>query len=446
MTTDHAISNSGQKPSIAIIGGGVSGLTTAYLLRKHYQILVFEKQNRIGGHANTIQIPNLKKNTHASNEMLTDLGVDTGFIVYNDRNYPLFSALLDKLKVTTQTSEMSFSIKHPALDLEYNGHNLNSLFAQRKNFFNPKFWRFLQEIVRFNRLALQKSEEKIDSSFTLKDFLTQHNFQDDLLNWYLLPMIAAIWSSSLKTASNLPLIFFIQFFKNHGLLELKNRPQWRTITGGSIQYLHALTDSFRDKIITSSQIKGVQRQANKVLLHFHNQPSLQVDQVVFACHSDEALSLLQDARPDEHHILSALPYTENQAIVHQDERIMPTNKRAWASWNYLLTGASDTLPIVTYDMKRLQSLPIKQPIFVTLNGHEYINSNKILRTFTYHHPQFQIKTLSAQQQWAKISGVNNTHYCGAYWFNGFHEDGVRSALRVSNNLGGESLGTVGNAL
>jgi predicted NAD/FAD-binding protein len=438
MTLINHFFHPSQKPSIAIIGGGISGLTVAYLLRDHYQILVLEKQNRIGGHANTIQIPNFI-DYPTNNNIASDLSVDTGFIVYNNRNYPLFSALLEKLNVNTQNSEMSFSIKHPLLDLEYNGHNFNSLFAQRKNIFKPKFWKFLKEIVRFNHLALQEAEKPIDSAVTLQSFLTQHRFQGDLLNWYLLPMIAAIWSSSLQTARDFPLVFFIQFFKNHGLLELKNRPQWRTISGGSIHYLRALTSSFHDKIITNIQLKGVHRHNHKVLLHFHDQPSVIVDHIVFACHSDEALSLLQDASIDEKNILSALPYSENQAIVHQDTSIMPNNKRAWASWNYLLSGQPDAPPIVTYDINRLQSLPTKQPILITLNGQAHIKSNKILRSFTYHHPQFQINTLSAQQQWQKISGVNQTHFCGAYWFNGFHEDGVRSAQRVSNALGGESL-------
>jgi hypothetical protein len=419
------------KPSIAIIGSGVSGLVLAYLLQSRYEVLVLEKQNRIGGHANTIQLPLPGE---------ADLSVDTGFIVYNDRNYPLFSQLLKKLHVKTQDSEMSFSAKHALLNLEYNGHHLNTLFAQRKNIFRPRFWKFLQEIMRFNRLALQQAEQPIDPSLTLNHFLKQHQFQGDLLEWYLLPMIAAIWSSSTQSAQDFPLVFFMQFFKNHGLLALRDRPQWRTISGGSQQYVQALCSSFRDKIITNSHITAIKREAGKVIIQCHQQADLRVDQVAFACHSDEALALLSDASADENRILSALPYRENQAIVHQDISIMPNSKRAWASWNYWLTGKPEALPIVTYDMNRLQSLPTKQPILVTLNGEAHIDHRKILRTFTYHHPQFQLSALAAQQQWSQISGVNHTHFCGAYWFNGFHEDGVRSAQRVSALLGGDQIG------
>lgn len=430
MHTNLSNFNNSKKPSIAIIGSGVSGLVLAYLLESRYQVLVLEKQDRIGGHTNTIKI---------STNDIEEMSVDTGFIVYNERNYPLFTQLLSELKVVTQPSEMSFSVKAPKINLEYNGHSLNNIFAQRKNLFQLSFWQFLLEITRFNSLALKAIKQKNSEQMTVGNFLDKHKFSNSLRDWYILPMAAAIWSSSTISINSFPLSFFLQFFKNHGLLELKNRPQWRTVTGGAKNYLHALTAKFDQNIILNCSLKGIERKERKVFLHFNEQPSLQVDQVAFACHSDEALSLLMDATDQEKSILSALHYQKNQAIVHQDTSIMPKSALAWASWNYLLSDEKNSLPIVTYDMNRLQSLPTRESILVTLNGKNYIDEKKILRTIDYHHPQFNEQTLKIQTQWSKISGANRTHYCGAYWFNGFHEDGVRSAMRVSAFLGGDGL-------
>ncbi len=426
--------------TIAIIGGGISGLSAAYLLSPQYNVHVFEQAAQLGGHANT-------KAVQLADETLA---IDTGFIVCNDRNYPLFLKLLNRLGVSVQPTEMSFSVKHLASGLEYNGHNLNTLFAQRGNLFKPKFLRFVQQILQFNRKARQAAETLTDPHLTLKTFLHTQGFKpdSDLLTYYLLPMAAAIWSTSPHAVLDFPALFFIRFFKHHGLLALKNRPQWYSLPGGSRTYVQALQQQlekppFNTQIHLNRAVKHVRRYPSHITL-VHKDHSgddyeqNNYDHVIFACHSDQALALIEHPTPAERDLLGCLPYTANQAILHTDAQLMPKQARAWASWNYCLTS-HQTQPIVTYNMRRLHNLRPHStqapPILVSLNAAHLINPDTILDIIDYAHPHFGATSLAAQAQWEHISGQHRSYFCGAYWFNGFHEDGVASALRVANQFG-----------
>jgi uncharacterized protein len=417
------------KKKIAIIGSGISGLTCAYLLSRKHDIVVFEANNYIGGHTATIDVT-VDGETQA---------IDSGFIVYNDWTYPNFIKLLDILGVKTQATEMSFSVKNQAENLEYNGNNLNSLFAQRRNILRPKFYRMVKDIIRFNRLCKQQATSgTVDENATLGDFIASHNFSKTFSYNYLLPMCAAIWSASLDDVKEFPLDFFLRFFNNHGLLNITDRPQWRTLVGGSRQYIAPLTENFKDKIKLSNKVNSVTRQATGYLLTYKQNVTERFDEVIFACHSDQALAMLPDASIAQQQILSAIPYAPNEVVLHTDTSLLPKRKLAWASWNYLLKGYKgehSSPAVVTYNMNILQKLDSQHTFCVTLNNTADIDPDKILAKFSYAHPQFSQRGLMAQQRRAEICGQNGLHFCGAYWYNGFHEDGVRSALDVCQRFG-----------
>lgn len=407
--------------NIAIIGSGISGLTSAFLLSKKHRVTVFEKNDYIGGHTATKQVQ--------STQGL--LNIDTGFIVFNERTYPNFLGLLDEIGVKKQNTEMSFSIQNPKTGLEYNGHNLNTLFAQRRNIFNPKFWFFIREIIRFNKLCIQNHEQGMDElELTLGEFLVKNNFSEAFCENYILPMGAAIWSSSLNEMENFQLKFFINFFHNHGLLNIKNRPQWFVIPGGSNQYIEPLISRFKKRIELNTTIKTILRRDNKVDIYLESGEVKRFDEVVFACHSDQALKLLGDATQQELSILGDMAYKPNSVILHTDKTLLPKKVNAWASWNYLLGGTRDSAASVTYNMNILQGLNTDQTYCVTLNQKDKIDPNKIIQEFEYDHPVFSNSSLKAQQRRDEICGQNHTHFTGAYWYNGFHEDGVRSAVDV----------------
>lgn len=416
---------------IAIIGSGISGLTCAHLLHENNDISVFEANDYIGGHTATKEVE-LDGEHHA---------IDTGFIVFNDWTYPNFIKLMDKLGVASQPTEMSFSVKNLAQNLEYNGNNLNSLFAQRRNILRPRFHRIVRDILRFNKvckaLYTNKSAEQIGDG-TLGEFLTTHQFSDDFNQNYILPMCAAIWSSSLQDIKGFPLAFFLQFFNNHGLLNVADRPQWRTIIGGSKQYIPPLIKGFKDKIELNMPVAKVAAAGERYRIMFGNGEEREFDEVIFACHSDQALSTLEQPTDAQQEVLSAIPYANNEVVLHTDTSILPTRKLAWASWNYLLKGVQgeDRAPTsLTYNMNILQRITSKHTFCVTLNNTADIAPDKILRTFHYSHPQFSQQTILAQKKRTEICGVNGLHFCGAYWYNGFHEDGVRSALDVCARFG-----------
>lgn len=415
---------------IAIVGSGISGLTCGYLLHKKHQIQLFEANDYVGGHTATIDVQVAGK-TYA---------IDTGFIVYNDWTYPNFIKLLEQIGVQSQPTEMSFSVSHRAQDLEYNGHTLNSLFAQRSNMLKPGFWGMLNDIVRFNRTCkrLASEPDKVPN-LTLGEFIRQQGYGQRFAEHYILPMCAAIWSASLAQIQGFDLRFFLQFFHNHGLLNITVRPQWRTLIGGSRSYIAPLTTGFSQHIHTRSPVSKVINLAQGYRLEFNDRPAEEFDQVILACHADQALTMLDRPSTQQQSILAALPYEKNDVVLHTDTRLLPKRPLAWASWNYQLTGNTDEVNAkasVTYNMNILQRLASDAPTFcVTLNNAEQIDPNKILRRFDYAHPQFSQQSLAAQQRRSEICGQAGLHFCGAYWYNGFHEDGVRSALDVCARFG-----------
>ena len=408
---------------IAIIGSGISGLTAAWYLRHKHNITLFEANDYAGGHTATVDVE-VNSGQYA---------IDTGFIVFNDRTYPNFEQLLMELDIQGQASEMSFSVHNDNNGLEYNGHGLSSLFAQKKNLFKPQFFYFLYEITKFNRLAKQTAYENIEQQQTLGDFLQQHDLSDYFTENYILPMGAAIWSSSLADMRNIPLGFFLRFFLNHGLLDIVNRPQWYVIPGGSREYVNRMLVEIEPLIKLNSPVQQVSRLNDQVYITVND--SVEVfDHVIFACHSDQALALLADSTTNEQQILSAMAYQDNEVVLHTDESILPNEKAAWASWNYHLplmdAGSQQQLPALTYNMNILQGIDAPETFCVSLNQTQDIDPSKILRQFTYAHPVFNRSSIHAQQQRHLINGIENTWFCGAYWYNGFHEDGVRSALDV----------------
>lgn len=427
--TNSVQESSAVKKKIAIIGSGISGLTCAYLLSRRHEVVVFEANDYIGGHTATIDVT-IDGETQA---------IDSGFIVYNDWTYPNFIKLLDILGVKSQATEMSFSVKNQAENMEYNGNNLNSLFAQRRNLLRPKFYCMVRDILRFNALCKQEfASGTVNNNTTLGEFIHNHNFSDSFTYNYLLPMCAAIWSASLDDVKQFPLDFFLRFFNNHGLLNITDRPQWRTLVGGSRQYIAPLTENFKDKIKLNSKVNSVVRQEAGYLLTYKQNVSERFDEVIFACHSDQALAMLPDASIAQQEILSAIPYAPNEVVLHTDTSLLPKRKLAWASWNYLLKGhkGEHSSPVaVTYNMNILQKLDSQHTFCVTLNNTADIDPGKILAKFTYAHPQFSQQGLIAQQRRAEICGHDGLHFCGAYWYNGFHEDGVRSALDVCQRFG-----------
>ncbi|GGF75783.1 NAD(P)/FAD-dependent oxidoreductase [Alteromonas lipolytica] len=416
------------KKDIAIIGTGISGLTCAHLLHEKHNITVYEANDYIGGHTATKDVT-----VHGQ-----PYAIDTGFIVFNDWTYPNFIKLINQLGVDYQPTEMSFSVRHEGSNIEYNGHNLNTLFAQRRNLLRPRFWQIVRDIVRFNNLCKETLEQEQDTSGqTLSSFIAQHGFSDDFSEHYIYPMCAAIWSASLEQTKAFPLTFFLQFFNNHGLLNVSDRPQWYTIKGGSREYIAPLVKPFADRVRLSSPISRVEHTGGGIAVTTAVGQTDYFDEVIFACHSDQALAML--AHPTEEHqrILGKIGYAENDVVLHYDTRQLPRRKAAWASWNYRLTGdphEQERPTAVTYDMNILQRLQAPETFCVSLNTPD-IDGQKILGTYSYAHPQFSEDMVRAQQQRAEICGKDSLHFCGAYWYNGFHEDGVRSALDVCERFG-----------
>ena len=410
---------------IAIIGSGIAGLTSAYLLNRNHAITVFEASDWIGGHTHTVDVQ-VDGQSYA---------VDTGFIVFNDWTYPNFIRLLSQLGVGFKATEMSFSVSDPISGVEYNGHNLNSLFAQRSNLLSPKFWGMVRDILRFNREALNDlNQQRIASDMTLGDYLKANGYSERFIQHYIVPMGAAIWSMSLNDMLGFPLQFFVRFFKNHGLLSVSDRPQWCVIEGGSSSYVAPLTESFKQHIRLNCAVTRVERDGDGVTVHSASGGE-RFDKVVFACHSDQALALLAAPTSTEQAILGALPYADNDVVLHTDTRLLPKRPLAWASWNYRLGGPVDQPAAVTYDMNILQGIQSDTTFCVSLNQTAAIDPSKILARYTYAHPQYSLAGMAAQARWGELLGANHSYFCGAYWANGFHEDGVVSALRVAREFG-----------
>lgn len=410
---------------IAIVGAGISGLTAAYYLNKKHDITLFEAANKIGGHTATKQICYQGETHH----------IDTGFIVFNDWTYPNFIQLLNEIDVQSQPTSMGFSVKSALTGIEYSGSGFKGIFSQKRNLFRPGFLRMLKDITRFNNEATAELESgTLREDLTLGEYLTQNRYSDLFISHYLIPMGCAIWSASKKTMLDFPLVFFVRFFRNHGLLSINNRPQWRVLKGGSHAYLGPLTQLFQDKIHVNAQISGIQRVEDGVLIHRTNALTEKFDQVILACHSDQALALIDNPTQKEKEILGAMPYQGNEVVLHTDTRLLPKRKSAWSSWNYWLTEKDQKQAVLTYNMNILQNLDSKHTFCVTLNATDQIDPNTIIGQYNYAHPVFTQDSVAAANQWESINGNNNTWFCGAYWGNGFHEDGVVSALRVVNNI------------
>lgn len=412
---------------VAIIGSGIAGNIIAHHLHQAHDITVFEANSHIGGHTHT----------HDIELMGSKYAVDTGFIVFNDRTYPNFIEMLDAQKAAWQPSQMSFSVHNELTGLEYNGTTLNSLFAQRRNFFKPSFYGMIRDILRFNKQSLALLDS--DSEIKLGDYLAQNHYKPAFINNYIVPMGAAIWSTDAAQMLDFPARFLVRFFHHHGMLTVNNRPQWRTITGGSARYVEKLTETFKDKVKLNTPITSVRRLKNSVKIRPQDGEEQTFDYVFFACHSDQALKILgKDVTELERDILGAIPYQENTVYLHHDISLLPKRKLAWAAWNYHVTAkpsnpnSSDVKPSnkvqVTYNMNILQNIQSPEPILVTLNHTDFINPAKVIKRLKYTHPVYTLDGVAAQARHAEISGPNMTAFAGAYWLNGFHEDGVVSAL------------------
>ena len=406
---------------IAIIGTGVAGLVTAHLLQDRHDITVFEARERIGGHVNTIAIEERSGRLRA---------VDTGFIVYNETNYPLFTKLMSDLGVATQPSNMSFGVRSDAARLEYSSASLTTLFAQRRNLFSPGYIRMLRDILRFNRDAAPAILNGA-AALTLGEYIETTDLSPRLAEHYLMPMGSALWSIPGGRVLEMPAEFFVRFFENHGMLTVNNQPEWRVIEGGSARYVEALATPFRDRVRTSTPVRRVERHHAHVTVDGEA-----FDHVVFACHSDQALSILADPNRAEREVLAALPFQENDVVLHTDTSVLPRSKRAWASWNYKVGADPEAPATVTYNMNKLQTLDADPTYCVTLNDTESIDPETNLYRTQLSHPMYTLEGMAAQKRHEEISGHGHTHYCGAYWGFGFHEDGVRSAATVAKRFGG----------
>lgn len=413
----------GRRQRIAVIGSGVAGLVAAHLLSQRHDVIVFEADGRVGGHTHTVRVQQGGR----------EFAVDTGFIVYNERNYPGFSRLLQRLGVASQPTSMSFSVHCERSGLEYNGSSLDQLFAQRSNLLRPRFWRMLWHICRFNREALAVLQD--ERSPSLQELLQERRYGREFEAHYLLPMGAAIWSCEARQLLQMPGRFFVQFFHNHGMLQVRGRPQWRVIQGGSSNYLGPLCAPFAAGIRLRTPVLGLWRRPDGVALKLPGEPEVAFDAAVVATHSDQALRLLHQPTPAEQRVLSAIRYQPNDVVLHTDTSLLPERRRAWAAWNYRIPASPKDRVAVTYCMNLLQGLPLQPTFCVTLNQTERIAEADKLQQFRYDHPVFDAAAVAAQGELPKLQGDGGVYYCGAWCGNGFHEDGVQSALGVAAAFG-----------
>jgi predicted NAD/FAD-binding protein len=402
---------------IAVIGSGISGMVAAHHLHRNHDVTVFESAAHIGGHTHTVDVSFAGR----------DYAIDTGFIVHNDWTYPNFVRLLQEIDVPWQASDMSFSVRCEKTGLEYNGTSINALFAQRRNIVNPAFLRMVADILRFNRSAPALLASGSDA-VCLGDYLQGEGYSRYFLDHYIIPMGAAIWSSRPADMLRFPARFFVEFFANHGFLSVSERPVWRVIRGGSREYVKKLTGPYAAHIKLNTPVESLQRQPHRVNVRLRDGTVEHFDHVFVACHSDQALKLLADPTSAEREILGAIAYQANEGVLHTDLALMPRRKLAWAAWNYHLPAEPAQCVTVTYNMNILQNLTAPAQFLLTLNRGDDIDPAKVLGRYSYHHPVYTTAAVAAQKRHGEINGVKRTHYCGAYWSYGFHEDGVKSAL------------------
>lgn len=414
------------RPTVAVVGAGISGLSAAWLLRRSHAVTVFDAAPRPGGHSLTVDV-SIAGHTAP---------VDMGFIVFNTLTYPNLTALFAHLGVATEASEMSFGVSLEDGRFEYSGGSLAGLFAQPGNAFRPRLWSMLSDVVRFYRTAPAHLAALAQSQQTLGDYLDQHHYGAAFRRDHLLPMAAAIWSAPAHAMLNYPAAAFIRFFENHGLLKLQDRPIWRTVSGGSRTYVEKLLSALPGSLRRNCAVTAVRRGDSGVELSTRTGEPQRFDHVVIATHADQALAILTDPSPQEQRSLGAFQYTDNLASLHTDARLMPKRRKAWSSWN-VLGGDGDAPPVVTYWMNKLQSLPVAQDVFVTLNPHPEPRADLVLHTEHFRHPLFDAAALRAQAGLWSLQGQRNTWYCGAYFGSGFHEDGLQAGLAVAEAIGAE---------
>jgi predicted NAD/FAD-binding protein len=408
---------------IAVVGSGVSGLVAADLLSRRHEVVLFEAESRLGGHTHTVDV--LEEGRFRP--------VDTGFIVFNTRTYPNFVKWLRSLDVAWQPSDMSFSVRSERRDFEYGSGGLNALFAQRRHLLSPRFHRMWRDILRFYREA----RELLDTGdeIRLDDYLRRHRYSEAFIADHLLPLVGAVWSSNREGAREFPARLLVRFFDHHGFLRTGPGLQWLTVTGGSREYIRAMQARFRGRVRLFSPVERVSREGTGAVVKARNHEAERFDHVIVACHADHALSLLDEPSPRERELLGAFRFQANAAVLHTDDRLMPRHRRTWASWNYHLDEDGGDGACVTYWMNRLQSIPGPTQYFVTLNRTQAIAPSRIVARFTYAHPFFTPGASAAQTRHDELIDHGGVSYCGAYWRNGFHEDGVVSALRVCERLG-----------
>jgi uncharacterized protein len=409
---------------VAVIGTGISGMVAAFLLSRRHEVTVFEAEDYIGGHTHTIEV------SHNG----TTYPVDTGFIVFNDKTYPNFVKLMKQLGVAWKPSQMSFSVQCQQTGLEYSPSSLNSLFAQRINLLRPSFYRMLLDVFRFRRESRELLEQD-DYRITLGQYLEGKGYSRAFVQHFIIPMGEAIWSADPAKFNDFPARYFVQFFNNHGILKVRNQPQWLVIEGGSKTYIEPLTRPYRSSVRLHSPVAAVKRHADRVEVKTDGGDVAYFDQVVIATHSDQALAMLSDPSPAEREILSGIAYQDNLAVLHRDTALLPRHKSAWSSWNYHIPRAGLGRVSLTYDMNILQGLHSPVEFCVTLNPSKAIDPSKMVRRMNYHHPVYTSHGTLMQQRHEEINGVNRTYFCGAYWGYGFHEDGVNSALAVCRHFG-----------
>lgn len=411
------------RDSVAVIGCGVAGLTAAHILQRQYNVTIFEKNEYLGGHTHTVAVPGGP-----------DAGtpVDTGFIVCNDQTYPLFHRLLDQLGVSVRTSDMSFSYHDQVSGFQYAGTGWNGLFAQRRNLLRPRFWGMLRDIARFCRNGQRELDTDNVPNLPASQYVALHGYSRPFVEWYLAPMMAAIWSTGAGEVLDFPTEALLRFFQNHGLLSLKNRPSWQTVVGGSHAYVHAFRKRFAGDVRTSCQVRCVRRTAEAAWVTPAEGAEERFDRIVIATHADQALDILVDPSPDERRLLGAWHYQDNNVVLHTDAAALPSRRRAWASWNYAREDADelDTPVSVTYDMNRLQGLQTRERYCVSLNRRRAVDSSRVVRRLCYAHPTYTIDSMATQRDLPKLNGVQRTYFCGSYFSYGFHEDAVRSAVAV----------------
>ncbi|MFN0131062.1 MAG: NAD(P)/FAD-dependent oxidoreductase [Phycisphaerales bacterium] len=406
---------------VAVIGGGISGLLCAFLLAPRHDVALFEREPRLGGHTHTSLVRHEGR----------DIPVDTGFIVFNRRNYPNFGTLLDRLDVPSRPTTMSFSVRDR--NFEFGGSSALGALGSWSNLLSPRWWAVARGVTSLGRQGKRLLAECADD-LTITDLIARRQFSPAFVESYLLPMAAAIWSAPRNAILQFPARFFLAFFDNHGMLDLRERPQWRTVVGGSQRYIDAMLPTIARSARLAQGAHSVTRQADGC--HIQTSTALErFDEVILATHADDSLTLLADASDAERDILSAMPFQPNDAVLHTDATLLPRRQRCWAAWNYRLSGDPDRPAIVTYDLSLLQGLQTRVPLCLTLNDDASIDPARVLARHVYHHPLYTIAGQHARRRWAEISGSRRTHFCGAYWGNGFHEDGVVSALRVCERFG-----------